>query len=77
MYDRLGVASDVVLQHRRAIQMSACLRIYELLGLETILRSVVESSSELTDARSSTVATIVDNSFQPDTYGQSFPLPFR
>lgn len=77
MHDRLRVASDVVLQRKRAIQMSACPRIYERLGLETILRSVVESSSELTDARSSAVATIVDNSFKPDAYGQSFPLPFH
>ena len=75
MYDRLGVASDVVLQHRRAIQMLACLRINECRGLDTILRSEVEIASKLTDARSCAVATIVDKDFRPDVHGQSFPSP--
>ena len=77
MYDRVGVASDVVLRRRRAIQMSACMGINERLGLDTILHSVAEIASELTDARLRAVATIVDNGFQPDAHGQSFPSPYR
>ena len=57
--------------------MSAILRINERLGLDTILLSVAEIASELTDARSSAVTTIVDKSFQPDVHGQNFPSPYR
>ncbi len=76
MYVRLGVVSDVVLRRRRALLMSASLRINECTGLDTILHSVVEAADEPTGACSSAVANIVGKSFQPDMPVQCFPSPF-